>query len=67
MTPAIDNILGRHEERLNAHDREFESVQKQQTEDRIEVRGLKNWIMGTLAAACGGMVLQIIMLLARKG
>ena len=43
-----------------------DTLEKRQDEDRDEIRSLKNWIMGTLAAACGGLIVQVIALLSRK-
>jgi hypothetical protein len=63
MTPAN---IGRLEARLDAHDDAIEQLRSQQREDRDDVRGLKNLIMGTLAAACGGLVLQLLSVLVKR-
>lgn len=66
MTPTIGHILGSHDARLDAHDREFVEIRGQQTEDRAEVRGLKNWLMGILAAALGGVALQVLGIVLKR-
>lgn len=63
MTPLT---IGRIEARLDAHDDAIEQLRGQQREVRDDVRGLKNLIMGTLAAACGGLVVQLIAVLTRR-
>ncbi len=59
MSPTQCETLARHDERLTA-------LEDRQQEDRSELRSLKNWIMGTLAAACGGLVVQVLALLTRR-
>lgn len=64
MTPAevpVQLTLGRHEEHLEAHDRALDEIRDQAKEDRAEVRGLKNWIMATLATALLGLIAQLLL------
>ena len=63
---AIPHSIGRIEAHIEAHDTAIAELRDQAREDRADVRALRNWILGTLAAALGGTVLQIFTLMARK-
>lgn len=50
---------------LADHGARIKALERAQVEDRSELRSLKNWIMGTLAAACGGLLVQLFALIKK--
>jgi hypothetical protein len=66
MYPAMSEQLGRLEARANAHDNELEQIRSQQREDRDEVRGLRGWIIATLATVCAGTIATLVAILTKK-